>query len=68
MDLLLRLPDVMRAVGLRKTAIYKRIRLREFPAPVRLAGRMGAQASAVGWNSREIEAWIRARPSTRTDQ
>jgi prophage regulatory protein len=59
-DSLLRLPDVSRAVGLRKTAIYQRIRSGDFPPPVQLTER------AVAWRTQDIEAWIRARPSTRT--
>ncbi|MEO8455872.1 MAG: AlpA family phage regulatory protein [Sphingomicrobium sp.] len=60
MDSLLRFPDVSRAVGLSKTAIYQRIRSGEFPAPVQLTGR------AVAWHTVEVEAWIKARPSTRS--
>lgn len=52
---LLRLPEVMRKVGLRKTAIYARMRLREFPKPVAI----GVRARA--WRASDIEQWIADR-------
>lgn len=54
-DRILRLPDVMAAVGLKKSAIYKLIKAKAFPAQVKL----GKHAS--GWKESEVQAWIRAR-------
>ena len=56
MDTLLRLPAVLKVVGLRKTAVYQRVRSGEFPAPVQLTTR------AVAWRAQDIEAWIHSRP------
>lgn len=55
---LLRLPAVIDAVGLKKSSIYSRIALHEFPAPVRLGAR------AVAWRADELERWIATRPPT----
>jgi prophage regulatory protein len=52
---ILRLPQVMDLVGLRKTTIYQRIKDNDFPPPVKL----GARAS--GWLQRDIDAWINQR-------
>lgn len=56
---LLRLPEVMQRVGLRKTAIYKLQRDGAFPSCVKI----GAAAT---WVEGEIDAWINARMSART--
>lgn len=48
----LRLPEVMKRVGLGRTKIYDMIRLGEFPAQVRV-GR------AAVWDAAEVEAWQR---------
>ena len=52
---ILRLPDVMDRVGLRKSAIYSRIASGEFPAPIPLGAR------AVGWLETEVDEWLNAR-------
>lgn len=55
----LRLPDVRRAVGLGRTAIYEKIKLGEFPAPYSLSD----NGRAVAWLSEDIDAWIESRVS-----
>jgi prophage regulatory protein len=52
---LLRLPAVIRRVGLRKTAIYEKIRRAEFPKPVAI----GVRARA--WRASDINTWIAER-------
>lgn len=52
---LLRLPEVIKATGLKKTRIYNDIRESVFPSPISLGGR------AVAWPSNEIEALNKAR-------
>jgi prophage regulatory protein len=54
---LLRLPAVIRRVGLRKTAIYEKIRRAEFPKPVAI----GVRARA--WRASDINTWIGERAS-----
>ena len=41
----------MELVGLRKTAVYQRIKENSFPAPIKMG-------SASGWIQRDIEDWI----------
>jgi prophage regulatory protein len=48
---ILRLHQVEVEVGMRKSAIYSRIRSGTFPAPIPLGGR------AVGWPRAWIERW-----------
>lgn len=47
----LRLPEVIGLVGIKRTAIYERIKAETFPAPIKLGAR------AVVWDSLEIEKW-----------
>lgn len=51
----LRLPEVTRAVGYQRTAIYEKIQSGEFPKPYPLGAR------AVGWLADDIESWIDSR-------
>ena len=51
-DRILRLPDVMQKVGLKKSAIYKLIKAGDFPTQIKL----GKHAS--GWLESAINAWI----------
>lgn len=53
---LMRMPQVEAVCGLKKSAIYQRIKVSEFPAPVSLG------AKHVAWRSDDIEAWIASRP------
>jgi len=52
---ILRLPDVMKRVGLKRAAIYLRITQGNFPKQISLGG------NAVGWLEHEIDAWLAAR-------
>lgn len=52
---LIRLKQVIEAVGLQKSAIYKRIAAGEFPKPISLGGR------SVAWLESDIDAWIREK-------
>jgi prophage regulatory protein len=52
---LLRLPDVCRRSGIKRSQLYRLIAAGEFPPPVSLAGRSKA------WRSDEVTAWIEAR-------
>lgn len=54
-DKIIRLPQVMARVGLKKSAIYKMIANGEFPRQVKL----GAHAS--GWLESEVQKWIMER-------
>ena len=51
----LRLPAVIALVGKSRTAIYRDIQARIFPAPIRIGVR------SVAWDSNEIEKWQAAR-------
>lgn len=51
----MRLPAVMEAVGLKKTAIYKRMGKGTFPQPVRITSRN------VAWRQCEIVGWLEQR-------
>ena len=51
----MRLPEVMQITGLKKTALYARIKEGAFPPPVPLGGH------AVGWVADEVYGWARSR-------
>jgi prophage regulatory protein len=57
-DTILRLPQVIDRVGLRRSAIYAAVQAGTFPRPVNLGCR------AVGWRERDIAAWIDTRTAT----
>jgi prophage regulatory protein len=48
---LLRMPQVLDRVGLKKTIVYERIKAGSFPKPIKLG-------SASAWPEHEVEAWI----------
>jgi len=52
---ILRLPEVISTVGFRRAHIYNLMAEGKFPKPKRIGAR------AVGWDSKEIEAWIAAQ-------
>ena len=59
MDRILRTPEVVETTGLSKTTIWRRVRGRDFPAPVKL----GSLATrSIGWRQEEIKRWIEDRP------
>lgn len=55
MESLLRLPEVERRTGLKRSAIYQHIERNEFPRPVQLTRK------AVAWPESEVSGWIHAR-------
>ncbi len=50
-DPILRLPDVEKQTGLKKSTIYSMIRAREFPRPISLGSR------ASGWLLSDVNKW-----------
>ncbi|MBL8309871.1 MAG: AlpA family transcriptional regulator [Burkholderiales bacterium] len=58
---LAKLPAVMSATGLSRSTLYARIKLGEFPAPVKLGDR------AVAWPVESVRAWIAARIEAAND-
>ena len=52
---ILRLPDVLAAVGVSRTTLWRRVQAGDFPAPVRLGG---ARSRAMGWKRADVERWI----------
>lgn len=55
----LRLMEVERATGLRRSSIYERMSAGTFPRPIKLAAR------SVGWLATEVEAWVHERIAER---
>lgn len=55
---LIRLPEVLERVALKKTAVYKLMAEEEFPRPVKLG-------SASAWVETEIKDWISDRMTER---
>lgn len=53
---LLRKSDVLRICALSRSSLYAKIKVGEFPRPVRLGPR------SVAWREREVRDWIESRP------
>lgn len=54
-DEILRLPNVMAMIGLKRSWIYKAISEGKFPPPLQLSDR------AVGWRRSDVENWLSSR-------
>lgn len=52
---IIRLPQVIQLVGLRRTCIYDMMKMGTFPRAVALGAR------AVGWRLGDIRAWLQSR-------
>ena len=52
---ILRLPEVINRVGLKRAAIYLYVERGQFPKQISLSAR------AVGWVEHEVDAWVAAR-------
>lgn len=61
-DVILRRPQVQKKTGLGRSAIYARMKARQFPRQVSLGGR------SVGWLLADIDAWIAAAVAQRGDE
>ncbi|WP_088283041.1 AlpA family transcriptional regulator [Ideonella sp. A 288] len=53
----LRMSAVVRLTGLGRSTIYRLIAAKQFPSPVRLAGR------AVGWRRADLDRWSESLPA-----
>ena len=58
MDKLMRLSEVLDAVGLGRSTVYKQIATGTFPRPVAVGSK------CVRWRQSEVAEWIEARPRT----
>lgn len=58
---IMRLPEVLKTVGLSRSTLYKQISVGLFPTQISLGAR------AKGWLSQEVEALIEARASGAAD-
>ena len=58
---ILRLPEVMQRVGLKRASIYLHMAQGKFPKQIHLGDR------AVGWLEPEIDAWLAVRVHARGD-
>ena len=55
-DRLLRRTEVEQRCQLSRSTLYKMMRAKEFPEPLRIGAR------AVRWSQREVDNWIATRP------
>ena len=47
-----RLPSVIARTGLSRTTVWRKVREKEFPAPVKIGER------SVAWDARAVDEWI----------
>lgn len=64
-DTIIRLPEVMRLVGLSRASIYRRMKQGTFPQQIQLSN-SASRGGAVGWSLTEILAWIEANKNSRS--
>jgi len=50
-----RMPDVSGVTGLKSSTIYKLVRTKEFPPPIKLTSRSS------GWLSHDVDRWLESR-------
>lgn len=62
-DKLLRLSEVCELTALKKTTVYKRIRLRQFPQQTQI-GAPGARRGTARWKLSSVSEWIEAQKSS----
>lgn len=55
-DEIMRLPDVLRAVGLSRSTIYRLMERKAFPGSVPLTGER-----AIGWRRGDVRGWLADR-------
>lgn len=48
---LIRLPDVLKRVGLSRSSVYARVQAGTFPSPIKMG-------HSSGWVESEVQAWI----------
>jgi prophage regulatory protein len=56
----MRIPEVLRVVGLSRASIYRQMESGEFPRQFKIG------TSAVGWLRTEVNQWVSARAAART--
>jgi prophage regulatory protein len=56
---IMRLPEVMQAVGMSRPSIYRLMKLGKFPQQMKLG------VSAVGWLQTEVQEWFEERANAR---
>ena len=57
---LLRIPEVLDLVGLKKATLYQLLRTGQFPRSVKITSR------AVGWVEEEVQQWLAERRNRRS--
>ena len=57
---ILRLPEVLKMIGVSRSTVYKWMEEEDFPPRIKLGPR------AIGWDSKKIETWILARDERET--
>jgi prophage regulatory protein len=50
-----RMPDIFSTTGLKSSTIYKLVRNKEFPPPIKLTSRSS------GWLSHDVDRWLESR-------
>ncbi|AWP87203.1 AlpA family phage regulatory protein [Bordetella bronchiseptica] len=55
-QLVYRIGDLQRVIGLSKWTVYNLMKSGDFPHPIQLTGK------AVGWRASDVEKWVNDRP------
>jgi len=54
-NVVIRLPEVLRRIGISRSKLYADVKSGEFPSPISLGAR------AVGWLDTDVDGWIASR-------
>lgn len=61
-QLVYRIGDLQRVIGLSKWTVYKLMKTGDFPQPIQLTSK------AVGWRASDVEKWVNDRQPTALGQ
>ena len=56
---ILRIADVLKITRISRTTLWRYIRNKDFPAPIKLGGQ---RSRCVGWYAKEVNQWLEDRP------
>jgi len=60
-QLVYRIGDLQRVIGLSKWTVYKLMKMGDFPHPIQLTSK------AVGWRASDVEKWVIDRQAANTN-
>lgn len=63
-DPMVRIPELLRMLGVSRATVYRLMRAGEFPQSIKLIGARPKRKSPVGWPLSQVQKYLRARPKS----